>query len=84
MHDFTAEQFKDMSLQLYPFLKIKTAFQEMEGILDNCVDNEYFLQYESGSRFQSTSSQISFSPDDDGISFRCQEISEQDEDIFDS
>ena len=34
VHDFTAEQFKDMSLQLYPFLKIKTAFQEMEGILN--------------------------------------------------
>jgi hypothetical protein len=37
VHDFTAEQFKDMSLQLYPFLKIKTAFQEMEGILDSGI-----------------------------------------------
>ena len=42
VNDFTAEQSKDISLQLYSFLK---AFQEMmEGILDNCVDNEYFLQ----------------------------------------
>ena len=45
VQDFTTEQFKDISLQLYSFLKIKTAFQEMEGILDNWVDNEYFLQY---------------------------------------
>jgi hypothetical protein len=34
VNDFTAEQTKDISLQLCPFLKIKTAFQEMEGILD--------------------------------------------------
>ena len=45
VNDFTAEQSKDISLQLYSFLKIKTAFQEMmEGILDNCVDNEHFLR----------------------------------------
>jgi hypothetical protein len=41
VNDFTAEQTKDISLQLCPFLKIKTAFQEMEGILD--VINLIFL-----------------------------------------
>jgi len=34
VNDFTAEQTKDKSLQLCPFLKIKTAFQDMEGTLD--------------------------------------------------
>jgi hypothetical protein len=41
VNDFIAEQTKDISLQLCPFLKIKTAFQEMEGILD--IINLIFL-----------------------------------------
>ena len=40
VHDFTAEQLKSISQELYPFLNIKSALQEMKGI---CY--ELFLLY---------------------------------------
>jgi hypothetical protein len=35
VHDFTAEQLKSISQELYPFLNIKSALQEMKGIVMN-------------------------------------------------
>jgi hypothetical protein len=45
VHDFTAEEFKGLSQELYSYLNIKSALQEMEGIYNilNINDDDTLL-----------------------------------------